>query len=54
MFSTLIIVRNDHRMISKGSCDTKDWIYDVENSTLIRNYILKYIQIENCYAYFKL
>jgi len=43
-------------MISKGSCDTEDWIYDVENSTLIAeiNKILKYVQIENCYAYFKL
>ncbi len=30
-------------MISEGSCDTEDWSNDAEN------YILKYIQIENCY-----
>ncbi len=36
-------------MISEGSCDTKDWSNDAENSALISeiNYILQYIQIEN-------
>jgi len=36
-------------MISEGSCDTKDWSNDAENSALITgiNYILKCIQIEN-------
>ncbi len=35
-------------MISEGSCD---WSNDAENEALIKgiNYILKYIQIENCY-----
>ncbi len=36
-------------MISEGSCDTEDWSNDAENSCITRiNYILKYIQIENC------
>jgi len=42
MFSTLIITRNDSwaanqhiRMISEGSCDTKDWSNDAENSALL-------------------
>ncbi len=36
-------------MISDGSCDTKDWSNDAENSALITgiNDILKYIQVEN-------
>ncbi len=36
------------RMISDGSCDTKDWSNDAENSALITgiNDILKYIQVE--------
>ncbi len=43
-------------MISEGSCDTKDWRNDAENSALpshenILKYI-KYIKIEN--SYFKL
>ncbi len=37
-------------MISEGSCDTEDWSNDAENSLIKqRNYILKYIKIENCY-----
>ncbi len=37
-------------MISEGSCDTEDWSNDAEYSALLhRNYILKYIKIENCY-----
>ncbi len=38
-------------MISEGSCDTKDWSNDTENSVLITgiNYIVKYIQIETSY-----
>ncbi len=35
-------------MISEGSCDTEDWS-NVENSALITEIILKYIQIENRY-----
>ncbi len=36
-------------MISEGSCDTEDWSNDAENSLIKqRNYILKYIKIENC------
>ncbi len=33
-------------MICEGSCDTKDWSNDAENSALITeiNYILKYIK----------
>ncbi len=39
-------------MIS-GSCDTEDWSNDANNSALNhRNYILKYIQIENKYYYY--
>ncbi len=39
------------RMISEGSCDTKDWSNDAEKLALITgiNYILKYIQIESSY-----
>ncbi len=38
-------------MISEGSYVTEDWSNDAENSALITriNYILQYIQIENCY-----
>ncbi len=28
---------NQHRMISEGSCDTKDWSYDAENSAMHHN-----------------
>jgi hypothetical protein len=36
-------------MISEGSCDTKDWSNDAENTALITgiNYISNYIEIEN-------
>ncbi len=39
-------------MISEGSCDTKDWSNDAENSALITriNYILKYIHIANSFS----
>jgi len=39
------------RMISEGSCDTKDWSNNAENSALITgiNDILKYITIENSF-----
>lgn len=47
------ILENQHiRMISEGSCDTEDCSNDAENSALITNCILQYIQIEN--SYFKL
>ncbi len=38
-------------MISEGSCDTEDWSNDAKISALITgiNYILQYIDIENCY-----
>ncbi len=37
---------NQHiRMISEGSCDTEDWSNDAENSALITEINLKYIQI---------
>ncbi len=38
-------------MISEGSCDTKNWSNDAENSALIKaiHYILKYITIENLF-----
>ncbi len=62
LFSTLIILRNvllapnQHiRRISKGSCDTKDWSNDAENSALTSQeiyYILKYMKID--ISYFKL
>ncbi len=43
---------NQHiRMISEGSRDTKGWSNDAEIQLCITgiNYILQYIQIENCY-----
>ncbi len=53
-FSTLIIIRhvswaaNQHiRMISEGSCDTKDWTWIFSFAIIGINYILKYIKIEN-------
>ncbi len=55
-FSTFIIIRNVYwaanqhiRMISEGSCDTKDWRNYAENSALITaiNYIVLYIRIED-------
>ena len=38
-------------MISEGSCDTKDWSNDAENSFAneVINCILKYIKMENSY-----
>ncbi len=37
-------------MISEGSCDTKDWSNDAENSALITGiyFFNIYIQTENC------
>ncbi len=47
LFSTFIIIRkvsNQHvRIISKGSCDTKDWSSDAENSAVTWNSILNSI-----------
>ncbi len=39
-------------MSSEGSCDTKDWSNDAENSALHHTNTLhfKYIQIENIYC----
>jgi len=41
-------------MIAEGSCDNEYWSNDAENTTLStgNNYILKYVQIENCYLTF--
>ncbi len=47
-----LLSSNQHiRMISEKSRDTEDWSNDAGNSVCITgiNYILKYIQIENCF-----
>ncbi len=47
LFSTLITIRNQHiRMISEGSCDTKDWSNDAENTATHLHTTTHQLQVE--------